>query len=96
MRIKGDPAAETESRVVEVPRIAFGTDQAAAIDDLYDGRAAIVAELALVLGDGAAASATPDHGIVRFRSFGREADPAAAIECAVRGQTGDVILGMTF
>lgn len=95
LRIECNPATKTESRVVQISRIALWTDQAAAINDLDDSGSAVVTELIFGPGNRATSATSADRRIGRRgrRRFERLA--TATIEYACRCHSGNIVLGMT-
>ena len=94
LRIEGDTAAETETSIIQISRIALGADQTAAVDNLNDSGPAVVAEFVVVPGDRATAT-TATNGYLRRRGWRRfERLPAATVEGAVRRHSGHIVLGM--
>lgn len=95
MRIESNAAAKTETRVIEISRIAFWTDEATPINNLNDSGSAVVAELVPVLCDRAAAATSTNRRVRRDRRRRVERLPATAIELASDHRFADVVLSMT-
>jgi hypothetical protein len=95
LRIKGNATSQTETRIIQIARIALWADQTAAINDLNDPRSAIIAVLILVLGDRATAAAPTNRCIGRDRRRRLERRSTATIEGAFLHHLADIVLGVT-
>jgi hypothetical protein len=94
LRIKSDATAKTETRVIEISRIAFWANEAAPINNLDDSGSTVVADLVPVLCDGAASATSTNRRIRRDRRRRVERFSATTIELASDRHFADVVLSM--
>ena len=91
--LEGDAAGGAEARVLGVPSIALGTDQAQVAVVANDGRGAELAPLGPRVDQRSAGAAAVDRRVPRCRRLVLDGDAAAARK-AFLDDVGDVVLGV--
>ncbi len=95
MGIERHPTTQTESGIIQISRVAFGADQAAAIDYGDDARPAIGALFYVGGGDRTTSGTSTEKGIGRLWWRRVERRTTTTIKRSIRHHRADVELRMT-